>query len=178
MKGLLFLAAFAFLVSGCSIESLFSGEQADVREVAELPPLPPEPPAKPNCEAAVEGVSLPKMIRDAPYVVIVTVSEVGGSESAGGVPFFRVRTQLDEALRGRVSANIDFALINCVGTRYDFQPGEQYLIFAERRRFGGSVRVIAPTGYRQGVFRLSEDGMATGLRGTLSIEELRQRLSP
>jgi hypothetical protein len=176
MKRLIFLAALALLTSACAIESLFHGEQAEFREVAELPPLPPGPPAKPNCVTAMESVSLREMITEARYVVIVTVSDVGGSESAGGVPYFRVRTQLDEALRGRVDATLDFALINCVGTRYDFEPGKQYLIFAERRAFGGTVRVIAPMGYEHGVFKL-EDGMAIGLRGVFSIAEIRERLS-
>jgi hypothetical protein len=177
MKRLIFLAALALLTSGCAIESFFRGEQADVREAAELPPLPPGPPAKPNCVTAMEGVSLAEMITEAPYVLIVTVSDVGGSESAVGAPYYRVRAQLDEALRGRVDATFDFALINCVGTRYDFEPGEQYLIFAERRTFGGKVRVIAPMGYAQGVFKF-EDGRATGLRGTFSIAEIQERLSP
>lgn len=121
---------------------------------------------------------MPEMLTRATHIVVARVTEVGGSESVSGVPYYRLRTEVDEALRGRVDAALDFALTNCFGTRYDFQVNERYLIFAEPRTFGGKLDVIAPMGYKQGVFSLSEDGEATGLRGVVKIKELRERLSP
>lgn len=101
-----------------------------------------------------------------------------GSESVSYSPYFRVRSKLVEALRGSVDATLDIAILNCGGARYDFELGENYLIFAESLTFGGKLKVIAPMGHQQGVFRLSEDGQAAGIRGTVDINELRDRVSP
>jgi hypothetical protein len=177
---LVLILALVLATSACTTQGLPQGDKGEAQEAqsVDLPPLPPGPPADPRCLVDLTSVSLPEMIKGATFIIVVRVVEVGGSEFVSGSPYYRVRSEVVEALRGSVDATLDFALINCGGARYDFELGDEYLIFAEPLTFGGKLEVIAPMGYQQGVFRLSEDGQATGTRGTVDIGELRDRLSP
>jgi hypothetical protein len=177
---LVLVLAFVLATSACATQGVPQAHEAADQEAQslDLPPLPPGPPADPRCLVDLTSVSLPEMIEGATYIVLVRVIEVGGSESVSGSSYYRVRSKLVEALRGRVDATLDFALINCGGARYDFKLEEDYLIFAEPLTFGGKLKVIAPMGYRQGVFRVSEDGQAAGIRGTVGVDELRDHLLP
>jgi hypothetical protein len=179
---LVLILALVGASSACTSQPSPQPEKGEAQEAQslKLSPAPPGLSLDRRCLVDLASVSLAEMIEGATYIVVIRVTQVGGSESVSGshTSYYRVRGELVEALRGTVSATFEFALNSCGGAWYDFELGRDYLVFAEPLTFGDRLDVIAPMGYRQGVFRLSADGEAVGDRGEVNIAHLQDRLLP
>lgn len=153
------------LAPACASDSRRSGD--DRNQTTDASPARAAP--RSVCEALVERVRVPEMIREADAVFIGTVSSVGPNESFRGFDGYRVRFDVSQVLRGRPAKRIEVVQIAC--NEIDLaEIGVTHLIFAERRPLGEErYRALTPFGYQQGVFRLRGGSAVNPINGTVSL---------
>jgi hypothetical protein len=152
----------------------------------ELPPLPPGPPRleATGGSAAIERVTLDKMIARASVVFVGTVTDIGGIETLSvdeegfALTGHRVRYRIDRLLRGERVDQVDLTNLTLGEALFPAVVGKRYLVFAELRPLGSPAnRRLVPSGYSQGVYGvISEDRASNQANGTVSIDSIARRV--
>ena len=176
------------LVAAVAVAGIWLGSRDDSdRPPSTLPSLPPGEPRLLPLRGVAERVDAEELIGRAELVFVGTVRDVGGSEvvtpaGSAGEPFLltrhRVRFEVSKVMRGEATDWIDVSLLDFPQAHFEFEVGEEYLVFARRTELGTTrVPAVIPDGYAQGVFTMVGGGLATNrLNGTLEISRLEERL--
>lgn len=125
----------------------------------------------------IARVTLPQMVGNAD-VVFVGVFESAAPSSLGGLRGIRYRFRAERFLRGGRSKTVHLSVPEIPGVRLGLEPGQRYLVFAERGRFGRAREErLTASGYHQGVYDvLSETRAGNAANGVVDLRLLPARL--
>lgn len=122
---------------------------------------------------SIARVTLPQMKRSS-TVVFVGAFVADERAPLGGLPGRRYRFRVERFLRGGPAETVQLSLLDVAGTGLDVEQGGRYLVFAERRRFGGRKEDrLTAIGNHQGVYRMLGDTRAANdSNGTVDLVRL------
>lgn len=108
----------------------------------------------------IARVTLAEMVGGAD-VVFVGAFQSAERTNLGGLRGVRYRLRAEQFLRGGPAETVHLSIPDIPGLRLGLEPGERYVVFAERRRFGRKHEArLTASGYYQGVYELLDESRA------------------